>query len=171
MSVFLFPPWGGLVMKRRWGIATVALALVIAIPAVAGSGAGKCTQDTQTCLNTFSKYASKGWLGLDYDKSSATHAVKKVAPGGPAEAAGFKAGDVLVSMNGVAMTAEKEALKKAKGEWAVGQTVAYGVKRGDQDLTLSVKLAPMPSEVFASMVGDHMVSNHMAAPTAAAVSK
>lgn len=158
-------------MKRRLGFATAALAVAIAAPVFAGSGAGKCTQETQVCLNNFSKYASKGWVGLEYDKSAATHAVKRVTPGGPAEAAGFKAGDVLVSLNGVAMTAEKEALKKAKGEWAVGQTVAYGVKRGDQDLTLNVKLAAMPSEVFASMVGDHMVSNHMAAPTAAAVSK
>lgn len=156
-------------MMRRLVVATAALAVAIAAPALAGSGAGKCTQETQVCLNTFSKYASKGWLGLEYDKSAATHAVKKVTPGGPAEAAGFKAGDVMVSMNGVAMTADKETLKKAKGEWAVGQTVAYVVKRGDQEVKLDVKLAPMPAEVFSSMVGEHMVSNHMAAPTAAAV--
>jgi predicted metalloprotease with PDZ domain len=156
-------------MMRRLVVATAALAVAIAAPALAGSGAGKCTQETQVCLNTFSKYASKGWLGLEYDKSAATHAVKKVTPGGPAEAAGFKAGDVMVSMNGVAMTADKETLKKAKGEWAVGQTVAYVVKRGDEEVKLDVKLAPMPAEVFSSMVGEHMVSNHMAAATAAAV--
>ena len=154
---------------KRLVIATAALAVAIAAPALAGSGAGKCTQETQVCLNNFSKSASKGWVGLEYDKSSATHAVKRVAPGGPAEAAGFKEGDVLVSLNGVAMTADKETLKKAKGEWSVGQTVAYVVKRGDQEVKLDVKLASMPAEVFSAMVGEHMVSNHMAVPTAATV--
>jgi len=156
-------------MMRRLVVATAALAVAIAAPALAGSGAGKCTQETQVCLNNYSKSATKGWLGLEYDKTAATPAVKKVTAGGPAETAGFKAGDVLVSMNGVAMTADKETLKKAKGEWAVGQTVAYVVKRGDQEVKLDVKLAPIPAEVFSSMVGEHMVSNHMAAPTAAAV--
>ena len=154
---------------KRLVVATAVLAVAIAAPALAGSGAGKCTQETQVCLNSFSKSASKGWVGLEYDKSAATHAVKRVTPGGPAEAAGFQAGDVLVSLNGVAMTADKETLKKAKGEWSVGQTVAYVVKRGDQEVKLDVKLAPMPAEVFSAMVGEHMVSNHMAAPTAATV--
>jgi len=156
-------------MKRNLIVAAAALAVAIAAPALAGSGAGKCTQETQACLNSFSKYASKGWVGLEYDKTASekSHVVKKAVPGSPAEAAGFRAGDVLVSLNGVAMTADKETLKKAKGDWSVGQTVAYVVKRGDKEVTLNAKLAAMPPEVFASMVGEHMVSNHMTAPTAA----
>ena len=108
-------------------------------------------------------------MGLEYDKTAAekTYVIKKAVAGSPAETAGFKAGDVLVSLNGVAMTADKETLKQAKGDWSVGQTVAYVVKRGNKEVKLNAKLAAMPPEVFASMVGEHMVSNHMAAPTAA----
>jgi predicted metalloprotease with PDZ domain len=158
-------------MKRRSVVATAALAVAIAVPAIAGSGAGKCTQTTQACLDSYSKYASKGWVGLEYDKSAGekSYTIKRAVPGSPAEAAGFKPGDVLVSLNGVAMTAEKETLKKAKGEWAVGQTIAYVVKRGDQQVRLNAKLAEMPAEVFASMVGEHMVSNHMSVATSAIV--
>ena len=158
-------------MKRSLIVATAAFAVAIAAPALAGSGAGKCTQETQACLNSYSKYASKGWVGLEYDKSAGdkSHVVKKATAGSPAEAAGFKAGDVLVSLNGVAFTADKETLKKAKGDWSVGQSVAYVVKRGEKEVTLNAKLAAMPPEVFASMVGEHMVSNHMANPTAAIV--
>ena len=158
-------------MKRNLVIAIAALAVAIAVPALSGSGAGKCTMDTQACLNSFSKYASKGWMGLEYDKTADEkgHVVKSAVAGSPAQAAGFKAGDVLVSLNGVAMNSDKETLKKAKGEWSVGQSVTYVVKRGNKDVTLSAKLAKMPEDVFARMVGEHMVSNHMAAPTAANV--
>jgi len=158
-------------MKRHMVVATAALAVAIAVPVLAGSGAGKCTMDTQACLNSYSKYASKGWAGLEYDKSAdkQSHVVKRAVAGSPAEAAGFQPGDVLVSLNGVAMSSDKETLKKAKGEWSVGQSVTYVVKRGDKDVTLNAKLAKMPTEVFASMVGEHMVSNHMTAPMSADV--
>jgi predicted metalloprotease with PDZ domain len=158
-------------MKRRSVVTIAALAVLIAVPAIAGSGAGKCTQTTQACLDSYAKSASKGWAGLEYDKSAGekSYVIKRATPGSPAEAAGFQPGDVLVSLNGVAFTADKATLKKAKGEWAVGQSVAYVVKRGDQQVTLNTKLAAMPSEVFASMVGEHMVSSHMSTATAATI--
>lgn len=161
-------------MKRRLVLAIATLAVAFAAPALAGSGAaakaGKCTQDTQACLNQFANYQSKGWLGLDLDKSSGKGlVVKKIAAGSPAEPAGFQAGDLLVSLNGVAMNAEKEEMKKAKGEWAVGQTVTYVVLREGKEVKLEAKLAAMPPEVFARMVGDHMVTDHMTAASAAAV--
>jgi predicted metalloprotease with PDZ domain len=157
-------------MKRVTVLVAAALGVVLAAPVFAG-GSEKCTQDAQACLNGFSNYKAKGWLGLEYDKSAAekTHLIKRAVAGSPAEAAGFQAGDVLVSLNGVPLTAEKEALKAAKGDWSVGQSVSYVVSRKSKEVKLSAKLAAMPEEVFARMVGDHMVRDHMTAATAAAV--
>lgn len=157
-------------MKRGTALVAAALSVALAAPVFAGSGE-KCTQDAQACLNSFSNYKSKGWLGLEYDKSAGakSYAIKRAVPGSPAEAAGFQAGDVLVSLNGVALTAEKEALKAAKGDWSVGQSVSYVVSRKNKEVKLQAKLAAMPEEVFAGMVGDHMVRDHMAVTSAAAV--
>jgi len=157
-------------MKRGAVLVAAALTLALAAPVFAG-GSEKCTQDAQACLNGFSNYQAKGWLGLEYDKSSdaKSHVIKRAVPGSPAEAAGFQPGDVLLSLNGVALTADKLELKKAKGDWSVGQSVSYVVARKDKEVKLTAKLAAMPEEVFARMVGDHMVRDHMAVASAAAV--
>lgn len=98
------------------------------------------------------KLAAKGWIGIDTKKDEASGAVvvKSVAAGSPAEAAGFRTGDVLVSLNGIALTAEnKEALKKAKSQLGVGKAVSYVVKRGEAKQQLTATLAPVPQEVLA----------------------
>lgn len=140
----------------------VALFLISAhVPAVAGKGA-KCTADAQACLNHFSSYQEKGWHGIKAEANDkGDKVVKAVATGSPAEKAGFKAGDVLVSLNGAKMS-DKEAVKKAKGEWKVGSQVTYNVLRGQTEQQISVTLAPMPEEVYAEMVGQHMIESHMA---------
>jgi len=157
-------------MKRGAALVVAAISMALAAPVFAGGGE-KCTQDAQACLNSFTSYKSKGWLGLEYDKSAGakSYTIKRAAPGSPAEAAGFQSGDVLVSLNGVALSANKEALKQAKGEWSIGQTVSYVVSRKSKEVKLSAKLAAMPEEVFASIVGDHMVRDHMTVASAAAV--
>jgi S1-C subfamily serine protease len=146
---------------------TLAMALlVLAVPAFAGGGE-KCSADLQTCLNHHAAMKDKGWTGLELDKSDpAAIKVKAVTAGSPAAKAGFLVGDVLVAMNGVSMT-DKEAMKKAKGEWKVGQAVTYTVKRKNADKQLAVTLAAMPEAAYASMVGTHLLANHVTAATAA----
>ena len=150
--------------KLSWFVAA-ALVLALAVPAIAGSGA-KCTYDTQTCLNHYSKSKDKGYLGLQYDKAEdGTVSVKSIYPNSPAVAAGFQVGDVLLALNG-AKFADKEAMKKAKGEWKIGQTVTYTVKRAGAEKQIAATLATMPEEVFASMVGGHMLESHVVVATA-----
>jgi predicted metalloprotease with PDZ domain len=140
--------------------------LILAAPALAGSGE-KCTMDPQACLNHWAKSKDKGYLGLKYDKGAeGAVVVKEILAGSPAATAGFQVGDVLLAMNGAKME-DKEALKKAKGDWKVGQEVSYSVKRADKEQTLKVTLAQMPEEVFASMVGAHLLENHVATVTTA----
>lgn len=158
-------------MKRLTWFAVALFLIAVAVPAFAGKGE-KCTADAQTCLNQFSAYKDKGWHGIKSEMNDKGEmVVKTVYVGSPAEKAGFQVGDVLVSVNGAKMS-DKEAVKKAKGEWKVGSQVTYSVLRGGTEQPIAVTLAPMPEEVYASMVGQHMIENHMAAAsTATAESK
>ena len=144
--------------------------MIVAMPALAGGQGEKCSSDMQTCMAHWSKVQNKGWTGLKTDQSDGgAIAVKAVQSGSPAAAAGFQVGDVMVAMNGVSF-ADKEAIKKAKGDWKVGQSVSYTVKRAGAEKTIAVTLASMPEEVFAAMVGNHMIENHFPTETASASS-
>ncbi len=153
-------------MKKHCVLLSAAF-LLIAAPVIAGSGE-KCSSDIQTCLNHWAAKKDMGWVGLEYDKTQeGTIKVKAVTPDSPAAAAGFMAGDVLVAMNGAKMS-DKEAMKKAKGDWKVGQAVSYTVQRAGAEKKIAVTLGKAPESVFASMVGNHMLENHATVSTAAA---
>lgn len=116
------------------------------------------------------KLAAKGWIGIDTKKDEANGAVvvTSVASGSPAEAAGFRPGDVLVSLNGIALTAEnKESLKKAKSQLGVGKAVTYGVKRGEAKQQLTATLAPVPEAVLAQWLAEEEQQTRQAAAVAA----
>ena len=160
-------------MKKMSCVMTVAAMVLLAASVFAGAGsktaaAGKCTDDAQTCLNKMSAKKSAGWLGMKYDKAEdGTVSVKEITPGSPAEAAGFQKGDVLLTLNG-ASYADKEALKKAKADWKPGSKVNFTVKREGAEKQIAVTLAPIPEAAYAQMVGEHMITDHTKAATAAA---
>ncbi len=153
-------------MKKLGVLLSVAL-LLVAAPVFAGSGE-KCTQGTQACLNHWAAQKDMGWVGLEYDKSQeGIIKVKAVTPDGPAAAAGFMAGDVLVALNGAKMS-DKEAMKKARGAWKAGQAVTYTVQREGAEKEIALTLGKTPDNVYAAMLGSHMLENHATAATAAA---
>jgi S1-C subfamily serine protease len=156
-------------MKTR--IVLLSLLLVaLALPAFAGSGE-KCTYGTQACLNHWASNRDMGWTGLDLDKSDpAAIKVKAITPDSPAAAAGFQVGDVVLALNGIKMS-DKEGLKKAKGSWKAGQSVSYTVQREGAEQQIAVTLAKAPDQVYASMLGMHMMENHATTATAAAEPK
>lgn len=158
-------------MKRLTWLAVALFLISVAVPALAGKGQ-KCTADAQSCLNHYSSYKEKGWHGIKYEANDKGDlVVKSVAAESPAAKSGFMVGDVLVSLNGAKMS-DKEAVKKAKGEWKAGSQVTYSVRRGQAEQQIAVTLATMPEEVYAGMIGQHMIENHMAvASTATAESK
>ena len=117
-------------MKKHTSLVVAALALVVALPAWAGSGE-KCSADAQTCLNHLSAKKSMGWLGVELDKSKSENnamVIKLVVDKSPADEAGVRAGDIFVALNGAPM-ADADAVKKAKGDWKVGQKVTYTIQR------------------------------------------
>jgi predicted metalloprotease with PDZ domain len=150
--------------KLSWFIALAALAA----PALAFAGGGeKCSAtDASACLSHWAEKRNSAWMGASYDKGAdGTITVKEVYAGSPADKAGIKKGDVLMALNGASF-ADKEAIKAAKADWKVGATMTYTIKRGNAEKKMAVTLAPMPEAVFAQMVGEHVVANHMTATAA-----
>ena len=146
-------------MKRN--VSLLALALTLALSSTvfagdAGAGGENCAHEAKAKAHSARKaeLATKGWLGFKTEKDAAGgYRVTSVASGSPAEQAGFRAGDVLVAMNGVALTdANKDALKKAKAGLSVGKQISYTIRRDGAESTLSATLAPVPDEVLAEWV-------------------
>lgn len=141
-----------------------ALAIVTALPAAAGeSYEKKCTEPTQVCLDHMaSRMKNSGWVGVELDVAEKTGVmtVTKVIPGSPAEAAGIQPNDVFYALNGVRLAKENnEELMKARKEWKPGQAVTYTIKRNGTDRQVTLTLAPMPADVLARYIGQHMLEH------------
>lgn len=141
----------------------VAVVLLLASSGAALAGGEHCAEKhTQASYDEMAKkYASHGYLGIETEKNAAgVYAVSKIAPGSPAEKAGFQKGDVLVALNGARFGDDnKEAVKKAKSQLAPGKAATYTVTRGGSEKQLTATLSTVPREVLAQWVGEHVVSH------------
>ena len=127
----------------------------------------RCTEpDAQTCLNHMAAKRTQGWLGLDFDRSDPMFLkVEAVTPYSPASKAGFRPGDVLLTLNGASLQ-DEGALAKAKGDWLPGQAVTFMVQRSGFRKQIQVTLGRYNEQTFATMVGLHMLEYHVNGPTA-----
>jgi hypothetical protein len=134
-----------------------------AAKAAAMHAATKCNYSTQDCLDHMAaKLKSSGWVGIELEKDDTTGVmtIQRVIPGSPAESAGLQPGDVLFALNGIEINDQNEdALKTAKKEWKPGQTVNYTLKRNGQERKATLTLAPMPADVLAKFIGQHMLEH------------
>jgi C-terminal processing protease CtpA/Prc len=148
---------------RKALAATFVLALLAAVPALAGEGHKKCTGTTQECLDKMaSKMKTTGWIGVELDQSeeTGTVSVKAVVSGSPAEKSGLKPGDVLYAINGIVLNEEnEEKIWKDKEAWKPGKSISYTIKRDGYDRKASLTLAPMPADLLARYIGQHMLEH------------
>lgn len=155
-------------MKRlnKW-VAVIGLAALVAAPAFAGHG--KCNASTQECLDKMSAHMkNSGWVGVELEESEmGGYEVAKVVPGSPAEEAGIRSGDVLFAMNGIEIAEEnEEALMEVKKGLSPGKSLDYTIKRDGYDRQVTVTLGPMPADLLARYIGQHML-DHASAGIAA----
>jgi C-terminal processing protease CtpA/Prc len=131
--------------------------------AAAMQAAAKCQYSTQDCLDHMAaRLKSSGWVGIELEKddTSGVMTIQRVIPGSPAESAGLQPGDVLFALNGIEINDQNEdALKAAKKDWKPGQTVNYTLKRNGQERKATLTLAPMPADVLAKFIGQHMLEH------------
>lgn len=158
-------------VRHRFAAILLGTALA-AGPVAAGDDAMKCTMPVQECIARMSaSLKTTGWVGIEYDDSAETNGgyhITKVVQGSPAEKAGLQPGDILYALNGVRLGKENgPALAKVRKEWKPGQSVTYTIKREGVDREIALTLAPMPADVMARWIGEHL-KQHEAAERAAA---
>ena len=149
-------------MKRAIGALAVVMILGMVAPALAGD-ANKCTASTQDCLNHMAKnLQNRGWVGIEMDDADGVDkmVITKVVSDSPAEKAGFKVGDTLVAVNGVAFSEENQkALKDQQYSMKPGAEFTYTVGRKGSKVDLNVELGKIPDNVMAQWVGGHMMDH------------
>ncbi len=149
-------------MLGRRMLVLAALVMLVAIPALAGDGE-KCTYKTQDCLDHMAANMQKsGFVGVELEPSEETdgYVIVRVVSDSPAEGAGLQSGDVLYALEGVVINDEnKDSLKAAKKDWKPGQSVTYTIIRDGNDQEVSLTLAPMPADVLAKWIGQHMLEH------------
>jgi C-terminal processing protease CtpA/Prc len=149
--------------NRKWTAVAAAVTLLFAGAGLALAGGAECAEKhTQASYDEMAKkYAKHGYLGIETEKNAAgAYAISKIAPGSPAEKAGFQKGDVLVALNGARFGDDnKEAVKKAKSALGPGKAATYTVTRGGSEKQLTATLSEVPREVLAQWVGEHVVGH------------
>ena len=93
-------------------------------------------------------YPSVG-ISTPEPKSGERYKVIMVGKESPAEAAGFKVGDELVSIDGTPYT-DKETVNRLMSEKRWGDAVVYKVMRDGQELTLTAHLRRQPPKAKAA---------------------
>lgn len=151
----------------------LALTISLLLPYTALAGSGEpCTQTVQTCLDTMvSKLKSTGYVGVELDDTKVKTAmmVTKVMAGSPAEKAGIKEGDELYAIEGIRFSYEhNEAMNKIK---VPGKEVTVTIKRKGANLDLKMTLVPMPADVLAKYIGEHMMHHAKEAASTATAKK
>jgi len=101
----------------------------------------------------------RGWLGVQVQEVTRDIAeglgmddargalVVRVDPGGPAEAAGIRQGDVIVSVDGVGVDRERR-LPRLVGQKPPGATVAFGLRRDGAERRADVRLGELDARIF-----------------------
>jgi C-terminal processing protease CtpA/Prc len=149
-------------MNRLFTIAALFAVAGLVLSGTALAGGDKCAlsakKDGKCCADMQARYKTQGWLGIEKGMNEdGTFTVAAVLAASPAEKAGLREGDVIESINGTKLTAENgakvcsEKAEKAK----IGESVTYGVRRGEERLTVSAELGRIPETVLTAMVEKH----------------
>ena len=149
-------------MRKAIGVISAVMIMVMAAPAMAGE-VSKCTASTQDCLNHMVKnLKGRGWVGIEMDDRGGIDkmVITKVIEGSPAEKAGFKVGDTLAAVNGIAFAEDNQKqLKDIQYSMKPGADFTYTVFRKGSKVDLEVELSQLPESVMAQWIGSHMMDH------------
>ncbi len=145
-------------MRRLVPLAALLCITLFAAPARAEQP--RCPLPVDQCLLRFELMKTRPWLGVEVDRDSATGVmtIATVLPGGAADRAGVKPGDVLDRIDG---TPPEDWFAGRAGWKTAGETQLAFLRDGRVEKR-SVPVVLMPADVLARVVGLHMLEGHLA---------
>ncbi len=130
-------PGRPLLPRRAWlqGVA-VAAAATCALHAEAGPTKGDGTKAPPS---------GKAWLGVELAKAEGGVLAKRVMRGSPADKGGIKNADLVLGIDGQAVTAPGEVVRIVADK-GIGSTIKVKVRRGKDEVVVPVALGEYPGE-------------------------
>ena len=120
----------------------------------------RCFGTADECLEYLArKMKTSGWVGveLEIDEKTGRITVQAVIPESPAATAGILKGDLLQAINGTRGPELAEQLLSGGFQCSKpGESMTYAIRRDGVDREIRLVLAPMPAEVLARYIGEHM---------------
>ena len=123
----------------------------------------ECTLPAQECLDRMAtEMLSAGIVGVegDLDESTGGLRITGFIEGTNAEDAGVQMGDILVKVNGIALS-DKEAYESGAAARMLGETAAITLLRDGAELTMDLTLVEIPYEMIEEEIGHHMATYHV----------
>ena len=133
---------------HKYGIAALVLSTALSQPAAAHHAVLASAQDHEKILAELMQQRG-GYLGIVMDQAEDAKGVRvsRIILGGPADHAGLKNDDVIVSIDGKAV-ASPEELRDAMDGTKPGQALSVEVMRGGSRQRLTVTLGERPTPEF-----------------------
>jgi C-terminal processing protease CtpA/Prc len=158
-------------MRKTWLPLMTAAAVLVSSPLLAGDEdkhkdkeKQSCSYEVEDCVQAMKeKFSQRGWVGINMetDEEAGGVVLTWIAPDSPAAEAGLKKGDLLTSLNGIPYTeANEEQLRKEYGSFRPGKTATFGIERNGEAKEIAVTLEPMPEEILARWIGEHVLHAH-----------
>lgn len=144
---------------RRF-VPLLALLLTAWIATTARAEQPKCPLPLDQCLLRFELMKTRPWLGVEVDRDSATGVttIATILPGGAADRAGLKPGDVLDRIDGI----PPQDWFAGKAGWKPSGDTPVAIVRAGRPQQRAVPVVHMPEDVLARVVGTHMLEGHLA---------
>ena len=154
-------------MRKTWLLLVAVTAILVAPSVFAGDESKKgqqCPNEVEECVRAMKEqFSERGWVGINMEASEEAGGVVLtwVSPNSPAEEAGLKKGDLLTSLNGVPYDeANEEKLKQEYKAFRPGRMATFGIERDGKGQDITVTLEPMPEEILAKWIGEHVLHYH-----------
>jgi len=148
-----------------------AVAVLVASPLIAGDEEKAehkenkhCSYKVEDCVTAMKEeFSQRGWVGINMEPNEEAGGVVLtwIGPDSPAERAGLKKGDLLTSLNGVPYTEANEGkLKEQYKSFSPGKVATFGIRRQGEDREVAVELEPLPEDILAKWIGEHVIHGH-----------
>jgi C-terminal processing protease CtpA/Prc len=138
--------------------------MLLFCPLPAHAKTPRCPLTLDACIGAFGHMRHQPWLGVRLETDSlGARVVEQLIPGGVAERAGVRVGDVVETLDGQ----PSPKFLAGRAGWKVGQSVAAVVRRSDGEHRATLAVALVSDDELAHLMGEHLVEAHLAYMTPA----